>query len=550
MKSFAELVTRLEDATDDAQRIDALCAYWTAVPAADAAWALRLLAGRGIGRRLEPGALREATCRAAGIERWLFDACVDASGDWAETVAHTLPPAARSIDEPLAHWLGCELSAYEGAEPGVNAAQALRRCAVLDTMSRELLLRLLLGRWRRLASDALLQRSLSRHAGVDGRLLALRWPAWLHPRARPDASRWTALLRSEPACDAERVLPHPFAPVEMIDGDAAAIAARLGDASQWVVHEWWGGERAQLVRRDAGCACWPARDGERSLVPAAQAAQAASGLPPDTVVEGEWAQAGGPAGQSPPGAAPRWMFRISDVLELAGRDLRALPALQRVAAARELACGALLAGTPQQVDDWFALGTRWAGGRSHGVDALRLMRRDAAYGTPRALFDWRTPVWRATVLLQSAEHVADVDGQACIELGLALWNRRPADHAAVQRALAAAQAGERLAAASAQLVPIAKLRVAARPGGNDDDPLGAGWSDWLREATVQRFGPVRWLRVQRACEIAFDAAVPTRRRRSGIELRGARFVRWCDGVDAAAVDDLPTLHERVRIDRS
>jgi len=53
MKSFAELVTRLEDATDDAQRIDALCAYWSAVPAADAAWALRLLAGRGIGQLVE-----------------------------------------------------------------------------------------------------------------------------------------------------------------------------------------------------------------------------------------------------------------------------------------------------------------------------------------------------------------------------------------------------------------------------------------------------------------------------------------------------------------
>jgi DNA ligase-1 len=543
MKSFAELVARLEAATDAGQRIDAMCAYWSAAPAADAAWALRLLAGRGIGRRLEPRALREATCRAAGIEPWLFDACLDASGDWAETAAHTLPPAARSIDRPLAYWLECALSAVKDAGPRANAEQALRWCAELDTPSRELLLRLLLGRWRRLASDTLLQRALSRHAGIDGRLLELRWPAWLHLRARPDASRWTALLRSEPACDAERVLPHPFAPVEMIDGDAAAIAARLGDASQWVVHEWW--------RRDAGCACWPAREGEGGAVPAAQAALAASGLPSGTVVEGEWAQAGGPAREIPRGAAPRWVFRITDVLELAGRDLRALPALQRVAAARELACSPpLLAGASQQVDDWSALGTRWATARSRGVDALRLMRRDAAYGMPRALFDWRTPAWRATVLLQSAEHVADADGQACIELGLALWNRRPADRAAMQRALAAAQTGERLAAASAQLVPIAKLRVAARPGGDDDDPLGAGWSDWLREATVQRFGPVRWLRAQRACEIAFDAAVLTPRRRSGIVLRGARFVRWCDAVDAAAVDDLPSLHERVGIDRS
>jgi len=79
------------------------------------------LAG-GKPRQVVPSSVLWASaCRGAGIDDWLFDACYQAVGDLAETVAHVLPPASRTSDVGLAVWVEERLLPLSGLAPEEQA---------------------------------------------------------------------------------------------------------------------------------------------------------------------------------------------------------------------------------------------------------------------------------------------------------------------------------------------------------------------------------------------------------------------------------------------
>jgi DNA ligase-1 len=69
--------------------------------------------------------------------------------------------------------------------------------------------------------------------------------------------------------------------------------------------------------------------------------------------------------------------------------------------------------------------------------------------------------------------------------------------------------------------------------------------EWIRQATQQRFGPVRLLRPGRICEVAFDDLEPSARRKSGFRLTGVRLQRWRSDCGLMDVDDVQRLRDLV-----
>ena len=105
MRRFAQLFAELDATTATSAKVEALKRYFAAAAPRDAAWAVYFLAG-GKPRQVVPaGLLGELACRVAGIDAWLFDACYQAVGDFAETVAAVLPPPAHDSDLGLADWV-------------------------------------------------------------------------------------------------------------------------------------------------------------------------------------------------------------------------------------------------------------------------------------------------------------------------------------------------------------------------------------------------------------------------------------------------------------
>jgi hypothetical protein len=92
VQRFSRLYQELDTTTGTAAKVDALRRYFDDAPPADAAWATYFLAG-GKPQQVVPTALlRTLACEQARIEDWLFEACYQAVGDLAETIALVLPP--------------------------------------------------------------------------------------------------------------------------------------------------------------------------------------------------------------------------------------------------------------------------------------------------------------------------------------------------------------------------------------------------------------------------------------------------------------------------
>ena len=93
MQRFSRLYQELDATTATSAKVDALRRYFAQAPAADAAWATYFLSG-GKPQQVVPTALlRALACERARIEDWLFEACYQAVGDLAETIALVLPAA-------------------------------------------------------------------------------------------------------------------------------------------------------------------------------------------------------------------------------------------------------------------------------------------------------------------------------------------------------------------------------------------------------------------------------------------------------------------------
>lgn len=534
MKSFVRLLQRLgagsaaaRDGASNAAFDHALREYLSAASADDAAVALRLLRGQAPKRVLAPDALREAACRHAGVAPWLFDVCLQASGDWAETVTHLLPQPAAEVS-PRLHEVLNGLDAIGHHEAGARADALLACCAPWDAGSREIALRIALGRWRRVVDDAVLRRALAAWSGADVRRLQLCWTAVVGARGGLDAARVLRLAAGS-AAD-ERALPWPMAAIEVLTETPRAAPGEL------LVHAWHGARRVQLVRRATGCWLWT--DGGE-LLGAARWLAAAERLPADTVLQGEL-QVGAAGRWADRGALERWLAAsgrrggddsapdlvVHDVLEAAGRDLRDLPYRERWALLPRLLDGGAIVRSPaaQALDaPTFEL-------RRRGFQGLLAMRLDAPQGVPGAMRLWRSPRPSLRAVVQSLQWAADADGRPGLELGLALWRTR----AQGQRELPRLRDGHDLDALMALWAPIAKVWV--------DKALAAALEP-AAELTLQRFGPLRLLRPERVCEVAFDALLANRRRRSGATLLGPVFTRWCEPMSLADVDELDRLRE-------
>jgi DNA ligase-1 len=90
-----------------------------------------------------------------------------------------------------------------------------------------------------------------------------------------------------------------------------------------------------------------------------------------------------------------------------------------------------------------------------------------------------------------------------------------------------------------ELVPIGKAYF-----GFTDEELKQ-LDKWVRDNTVERFGPVRAVKPALVLEVAFDAVQRSARHKSGVALRFPRIsrIRW--DKPAGEADHLPTLEKLI-----
>jgi DNA ligase-1 len=214
--------------------------------------------------------------------------------------------------------------------------------------------------------------------------------------------------------------------------------------------------------------------------------------------------------------------RLYDALMLDGEDLRPLPLVER---RRRLEAWHARVRPPRtdlspliEVGSKDELRTLWAATRETGIEGIMLKRRDSAYvaGRPKGLWwKWKRAPLTLDCVLMYAQRGSGKRSSYYSDYTFGAWRE--------------------VEGGGAELVPVGKAYF-----GFTDEELVA-IDRWVRNHTLESFGPVRAVEPGLVFEVAFDAVQRSTRHKSGVAMRFPRIhrIRWDKPV--AEADRLETL---------
>lgn len=529
MRAFANLYRDLDETTKTSEKVEAMARYFQAVSPAEAAWAVYFLSGRRPRQVVPSRLLRAWAVQQAGIPDWLFDESYDAVGDGAETMALLLPANNAGDDRPLDDWVEQHLLLMRELPEHEQRAAVLAAWSVMDR--RQLLVwnKLITGSFRVGVSQQLVMRALAQVGGIDIAIVAHR----LMGEWQPSAAFFQQLLAKDRQ-DADVSRPYPFCLAHPLDG----APEQLGDLTEWQLEWKWDGIRAQLIRRSGRTFLWSR--GEELVTDRYPEIRAVGDrLPPGTVLDGEILPFRDgqvlPFGQLQRRIGRKMLTKkllqevpavlmVFDVLEHDGVDVRDRPQhwrrealtglVERVATnGVGLHLSPLVAAT-----SWEDLAAQRQRSRERHVEGIMLKRLESPYRVGRVRGDWwkwKIEPFTMDAVLVYAQRGSGKRASLYTDYTFAVWDQ-------------------------GELVPVAK----AYSGLTDEEIRQV--DAFVRQHTIEKFGPVRSVQPELVFELGFEAIGPSPRHRSGVAVRFPRMLRWRTDKKPQDADTLATLHALIR----
>lgn len=548
MNQFVKLYLQLDQASGTKAREEALRAYFAQVQASEASWAMYVLVGgkinAGKNRIASTTELRAWLSDLLQLPDWMVDDCYRQVGDLAETLSllveagqHQVKGTKPSLkeanawklpasDDSLQQWIEDFLLplVHEPIELRCRAVQAT--WLQLEMWPRFVFNKLLTGSLRVGVSKRMLQNSLAPLAGISAADMAHRMIGeWI-----PTAASYEALMHPDRSAQ-DLNKPYPFYLASPLPDAPDA----LGNASDWLCEWKWDGIRVQLIRRARQVPYLWSRGEERMDGRFPELEEQALKLPPGVVLDGELLAWDSEAALPRPFVAlqkriqkraPSAKLRSEvpvcilfyDLLELDGVDWR-----ERPLDLRRQALQALLqsVGSPSlqlspevAFQHWSQLPEQRNQSSEKNAEGLMLKLRNSPYleGRKRgAWWKWKVDPFTIDAVLVYAQSGSGRRSTLHTDYTFAVWN----------------EAGN--------LVPVAKAY-----SGLTDAELSK-MDKWIRNHTIERFGPVRSVQPEMVFEIAFEAVNRSSRHKSGVAVRFPRILRWRDDKKAADADHLSAL---------
>ena len=523
MKKFAQLLELLALTPSRNRKTAALSQYFASTPDPDRGYALAILTGALTFKNVKPAVLRDVVARE--VDPHLFALSYDYVGDLGETIALIWPHHGAQEDLPSLSGLIELFNTTSKSELPALIASLLTRAAINE---RWALVKLATGALRIGLSARLAKTALAEMSGKDLQELEEIWHGvampytelfdWLDGKSeRPDidhASRFHPLMLSNPIDEVKDL----------------AVLNPADFSAEWK----WDGIRVQLILGQ-GRASLFSRTGDDI-----------AGSFPDLVenVFGEGVLDGellvGRDFEAAPFndlqqrlnrkvATPKLMdehpafVRVYDMLFDGRQDIRAFPWTER-----RQHLEAWFRKTPQTRMDvsevlpftgWDDLAEmRRRGAAEHGHEGVMLKLRTSPYvpGRPKGLwFKWKRDPNVVDAILMYAQRGHGKRSSFYSDYTFGVWKGN-------------------------EIVPIGKAYF-----GFTDEELKQ-LDKWVRNNTVQAFGPVREVKKELVFEVAFDSAQESTRHKSGVALRFPRInrIRWDKPAsEAATLDDMQIFLE-------
>ena len=504
MNRFAALLDALLFTPSRTGKLRLMQEYFASQPDPERGWALAALTGELVFDAAKPAQVRALA--AARVDPELLGWSYDFVGDLAETVSLIWPASADggghvpSLAEIVEELKGAGRSEVGRLlEPWLDA---------LDATGRWALLKLVTGSLRIGVSARLAKTALAGWGGIEVDRIEEIWHG-LVPPYQP-LFDWLEGRQAPPQTgDLPTFCPLMLAqPLENFDIDGL-------DPREYLAEWKWDGIRVQLVARGAEQRLY-SRSGDEIGTAFPDVVEA---MPGEITLDGELlVLRGGETGsfndlqQRLNRKAPNERLlrdypaavRLYDILREGPEDLRGFPFAER---RRRLE--SWYAREPRPVLDlsplvpftsWEELRELRDGARERGIEGLMLKRADSLYvaGRPKGpWFKWKRGALTLDTVLMYAQRGHGKRSSFYSDYTFGAWR------------------GD-------ELVPVGK----AYSGFTDDELRRL--DRWVRNNTVQRWGPVREVTPEIVLEVAFDSVHHSTRHKSGLAMRFPRIhrIRW------------------------
>ncbi len=529
MNLFTDLYVELDQTNKTNEKVEAMRYYFEHAAPHDSAWALYFLSGRKPRQIVPSKLLREWALELSGIPEWLWAESRDTVGDSAETMALLLPNN-NEIDETSLHILvEDQLLPLRGSDVEVQREAVTEAWSRMNYSQRLVYNKLISGAFRVGVSQSLVMRALSQLSELPTDVIALR----LMGEWTPSADFFRELL--DPELESEETpiaRPFPFHLAHQLDNEPE----ELGDVSDWQAEWKWDGIRAQLIKRQGQVFIW-SRGEDLITERFPEIAAAAENLPDGTVIDGEilpwkdervlpFTELQRRIGRKNISAKilseVPVILQSYDLLEYEGNDIRSFEFRTRreflETVVEDLADDArtvLRVTESVEAASWSRFGELREESRSRGVEGFMLKLRGSPYRVGRHRGDWWK--WKVDPLTVDAVLIYAQKGSGkrsnlFTDYTFAVWK------------------GD-------ELVPFAK----AYSGLTDAEIRKV--DRFVRNNTIETFGPVRAVKAELVFELAFEALQRSTRHKSGVAVRFPRIARWREDKRIKDADSLETIYE-------
>ncbi len=544
------------------EKVRVLVEYFQTASNPDKVWLIALFTGRRPRSIVKLALLRQWAATYTQIPDWLFEESYSIVGDLAETIALLMEHENTTEEFTLDYWMQelkrAKLMSIE--EQQLWVYEAWNR---LGREDRFLFNKLLTGGFRVGVSEALLVQALSQYTGIEKAELFHR----LSGKWDPYNTEFQYFLTKVTGESTSKPYPYYLAyPLENVED--------LGELNNWQIENKWDGIRGQLIQRKGEITLWSR--GEEIINGSFPEIIRAVGLSCfEGVLDGEilawnhlkaepndFSMLQKRLGRKNPSKKMLQenpvVFKIYDILEYQGKDLRSLVLSERHEKLLEIfheslnldtrskqksnhadlgfillnnegsksnlneeiqriEIGipetALFLSEPVILASWEAISQYRLEAKLRKVEGLMLKRKDSFYGIGRKRGDWWK--WKMDAETIDAVMVYAQKGHGkraslYTDFTFAIWK------------------GD-------ELVPFAKAYSGLTKKEIEEINV------WIKEHTRERFGPVCGVHAELVFEIAFEGINKSPRHKSGIAVRFPRIVRWRKDKsikDIARVEDL------------
>lgn len=524
MKQFTQLFLELDHTNKTNEKVALLKTYFLTASDEDKLWALALFTGRRPPRSFKTAQIHSWALEKANIPEWLYKESYNSVGDMAETISLLLPVASSTSDKTLSEWFHA-LSEMNKAIEEEKKQFILAAWEHFSPHEIFVFNKLIMGSFRIGVSQTLVVRAVSETINQEPALIAHR----IMGNWDPFKTTFNELIMGANAND-QLSKPYPFYLAYAIEGSVDT----LGDPDDWFAEWKWDGIRAQIIFRNHEIYIWSR--GEELVTDKFPELKIFSTLVPDgTVLDGEIVcfQDGKPMPfnvlQTRIGrknVSKRILdeapvaFIAYDLLELNGLDIRVRAQQKRREALEQLYLqrddsGVFKLSKLIEFNSWEELKNLHRDSRANIAEGFMIKRKDAAYQTGRKKGDWWK--WKINPLSVDAVLIYAQKGHGrrtefYTDYTFAVWD-------------------------SDKLVPFAK----AYSGLTDEEIRQV--DHFVKQHTIEKFGPVRNVKPQLVFEIGFEGINASPRHKSGIAVRFPRMLRWRKDKPVEEADTLDNLKE-------